>query len=143
MTQRSMGPIVFRSKVDAWLGAVLIGAALASVGSAAAVAMVREPLHAVIVVPIVLLGAVLPLWLLRTTDYTLNAAELLVRCGPFKWRIPLGDIRTVTATRNPLSSPALSLDRLRIDYGPLKSIMISPADQERFLAELERRRRSG
>jgi hypothetical protein len=32
---------------------------------------------------------------------------------------------------------------LRIDYGPLKSIMISPVDKERFLAELSRRRGNG
>ena len=136
-------PIVFRSKIDTWLAIVLVGGAVACMGSAVAVLASRSAMDALIVVPIIAVGAALPLWLLFATDYTLDAVDLRVRCGPFKWRIPLRDIRAVTATHNPLSSPALSLDRLRIDYGPLKSVMISPADKERFLAELERRRRSG
>jgi hypothetical protein len=49
------------------------------------------------------------------------------------------DIRTVTPTRNPLSSPALSLDRLRIDYGRGRRIMVSPRDPGAFLRELRRR----
>jgi hypothetical protein len=39
----------------------------------------------------------------------------------------------VEETRNPLSSPALSLDRLKITYGNGKRIMISPADKIGFL----------
>jgi hypothetical protein len=38
-----------------------------------------------------------------------------------------------------LSSPALSLDRLKIDYSDARSIMISPEDRERFLADLKSR----
>ena len=34
-----------------------------------------------------------------------------------------------------MSSPALSLDRLRIDYGH-KSILVSPADRNNFVAML-------
>jgi hypothetical protein len=33
------------------------------------------------------------------------------------------------------SSPALSLDRLRIDYGT-RSILVSPQDRNRFIAAL-------
>ena len=137
-------PIVFRSKIDRWLGAVLIGGAVAVTAAVIAVAAAaREVLQVFALAPLLLPGAALPLWLLKSTDYTLDESELRVRSGPFKWRIPLRDIRTVTPTRNPLSSPALSLDRLRIDYGPLKSLMISPVDKERFLAELNRRRGNG
>jgi hypothetical protein len=46
----------------------------------------------------------------------------------------------VVPTRNPLSSPALSLDRLRIEYGQGRAIMISPADKGPFLRALEERR---
>lgn len=139
-SDRAVEPLVFRSKVDAWLAAVLLTGAMASVGAVVAVAAVQAPLYALLLSPIVLLGAVLPLWILMTTDYTLAGGELRVRCGPFRWRVPLHAIRAVEPTRDPLSSPALSLDRLRIDYGRYESIMISPADKERFLSELERRR---
>jgi Bacterial PH domain/Sodium:solute symporter family len=43
---------------------------------------------------------------------------------------------TKGGTRNPLSSPALSLDRLCIHYkvgGKRRMVMISPADKESFL----------
>ena len=45
----------------------------------------------------------------------------------------VADIIDVTETRNPLSSPALSLDRLRIRYGADKHIMVSPDDKTGFL----------
>jgi hypothetical protein len=41
-----------------------------------------------------------------------------------------------------LAAPALALHRIEIVYGPMKSILLSPSDQERFLSELERRRAS-
>lgn len=91
---------------------------------------------------ILLLGAGFPLWLLVSTRYTLTDDVLKIRCGPFGWQIALQDIRNVTPTRNPLSSPALSLDRLQIDYGRGKTIMISPKDSGEFLAELWRRHQS-
>jgi hypothetical protein len=39
-----------------------------------------------------------------------------------------------------LTSPAFSLDRLRIEYGRGRWIMISPRDKDGFLRELEVRR---
>jgi hypothetical protein len=74
-----------------------------------------------------------------STRYTLTESELRIVSGPFRWRIPLQEIRSVTPTRNPLSSPALSLDRLRIEYGNGNWIMVSPRDKERFLKELQTR----
>jgi hypothetical protein len=84
-----------------------------------------------------LLGVLLPAWLLLGTDYVLDQEHLKIRCGPFRWSIPVREIRHVEPTRNPLSSPALSLDRLRIEYGNGKSLMISPRDTEQFLADLD------
>lgn len=52
----------------------------------------------------------------------------------------LEDIERVSRTSNPLSSPALSLKRLRIEYGGGRSEMMSPDDEEAFLRELEIRR---
>lgn len=82
----------------------------------------------------------MPLWVLTSTRYTLTATDLHVASGPFRWSVPLRDVRAVTPTRNPLSSPALSLDRLRIDYGRRRWLMISPIDKEGLVRELEARR---
>jgi hypothetical protein len=63
-----------------------------------------------------------------------------VRSGPFRWTIALDDIHAVTPSRDLRSGPALSLDRLRIEYGPGREILISPRDQSGFLHDLEHRR---
>ena len=52
--------------------------------------------------------------------------------------MPLAAIDAVEPARNPLSSPACSLDRLRIEYGA-KRIMISPLDKAGFLRALAAR----
>jgi hypothetical protein len=131
---------VYRSRVDAWLFAILgvgMGVALtASVGAAIA----SWPVVAWPAIPGLLIGVGLPLWILSSTRYIFDEGELRVRSGPFTWRIPVAEITRVTRTSNPLSSPALSLRRLRIEYGDHRSLMVSPRDEEAFLAELERRR---
>lgn len=130
--------VTFRSKVDWWLRVVLLTAAAASIVALAAVAATESPQKALAFSPVLLLSVALPIWLMRSTTYTLDVDELLVRSGPFTWHVPLKEIREVRATRNPLSSPALSLDRLRIAYGR-RAIMISPDDKARFLEELHSR----
>jgi len=87
-------------------------------------------------------GVGLPLWLLFSTRYTLEATYLLAQSGPFKWVVPLADIKSITPSNNPLSSPALSLDRLRIDYGKGRMLLISPRDKEQFLQDVEAARRA-
>ena len=74
-------------------------------------------------------------WLLRSTYYEIDGDDLRVVCGPFRKRIPVGDIASVEPSRSVWSSPALSLDRLRIRYGD-KSILVSPADKRGFIDAL-------
>ena len=61
-----------------------------------------------------------------------------IRSGPFRFRVPLGEVISVEPSRNPLSSPACSLDRLLIRYGR-RQIMVSPKDRLAFLDALARR----
>lgn len=129
---------VHRSKVDNWLVVVLlIAMAVSLAASLLVLATTPSGTGVWIAVPTAAFGAGLPLWLLLTTDYTLDDRHLRVRSGPMKWTIALAEIERISATRNPVSSPALSLDRLRIDYGKGRSLMISPRDRQAFLAEIE------
>ncbi len=73
--------------------------------------------------------------ILRSTYYVIEGGTLLVRCSYLTWRVPIAQITAITPTRNPASSPALSLDRLRIEYGG-KVILVSPDDRQRFIEAL-------
>lgn len=131
---------VYKSKIDTWLVVVL----------AAAIILCTVPFLLSLIsgnsdellptLPAFVIGAGIPLWLMTTTCYTLTDSALLVKSGPFKWQIPIQEINGITPTRNPLSSPALSLDRLRIDYGRGQSIMISPKQKSEFQEHLAARR---
>lgn len=71
--------------------------------------------------------------------YEVAASHLLIRSGWLKYQIPLSTIERVRPTRNPLSAPAWSLDRLRIDYrrnDRNRIALISPENRPRFLNEL-------
>ncbi len=127
---------VYRSKIDVWLMAVLAMAIAGSLLAALTVLSVRSPTAWAIAALTAIVGAGLPLWLLLATHYTLERGQLVVRSGPFTWRIPVADITSITPTSNPLSSPALSLDRLRIEYGQGRSLMISPRDKEQFVRDI-------
>ena len=80
----------------------------------------------------------LMVWLLLGTHYTVDRGVIKIVSGPFRWKVPIDQITSVTATKNPLSSPALSLDRIIIRYGKRGRIMVSPADKAGFLKAIDR-----
>jgi|SRR5579872_836275 len=131
----------YPSKVDWWLVPLLSLAPVASI--VACISLVLEgqlaalpwAVGGVLLVLGVYFGMVIPM------TYGLDDTTLIVRFGICRQRIALADILEVRPTHNPLSSPALSLDRLRIQFGPglFKAVMISPADRDRFLDDLAER----
>ena len=133
--------LVFRSKVDLFIGVVLIGAMVVSLYAAAAALHGRTGSGVATALVIALLGAGLPIWLLLTTRYTLTTDTLIVRSGPVHKRIAIVEIRRVVPSRDPRSSPALSLSRLRVEHAG-GAVLISPKDQEGFLKALEARQGS-
>lgn len=74
------------------------------------------------------------------TRYTIGDEELVVRAGVLKSHIGYSRIRRVYRHWSVVASPAMSLDRLAIDYqrGPQnrRTVWISPRDQDRFMEEL-------
>ena len=131
---------VYKSKIDLWLGAVLwVAIVLCFIPLLSAIPS-GTPGEILMAVITMLVGAGIPLWLIANTRYILSDTDLLIKSGPFRWRLALGDIHNISPTRNPFSSPALSLDRLKIDYGHYQSVMISPKNKTEFLQDLEARR---
>ena len=76
--------------------------------------------------------------LFSTTCYTVEDEFLKIRSGLlYKQTLPIAAIRKIESTRNPLSAPALSLDRLEIWYGRWDSVLVSPRDQRAFAHHLK------
>lgn len=124
---------VFESKRDMWLWLILGFSVLIDLGAAVALLSADLPsLSRAISVAVLLATAALILWIMYGTRYLVDQGVLTIYCGPFRKRLRVSEIESVEPTRSPLSSPALSLDRLRITYAGGKKIMVSPEDPERF-----------
>jgi hypothetical protein len=127
---------VFASRRDPWLVVVLGGAAVIELGAAAGVlfGQGRIPSAAEAAVATVLVAAsAFIMWTLFGTRYVIAGGVLTVRCGPFRWRMPIASIRGLRAVVGFMSAPALSLHRLALDVrGRGGALEISPADPEGF-----------
>lgn len=131
---------LFRSKTDGWLWCVfiaLIGVSLYAVINE----YINEQAELGVIgsVLIISIGLVLPVWVLTGTYYVLTDEWLLIRSGPFRWRIRVSDIRDVQPTRTLISSPALSMDRLMVIHRK-GVVVISPADKRAFIEAVNARR---
>lgn len=126
----------FRSTVDSWIYVFAISLPLIvirAVAPALANADVSTILYSVLAIaPLVLI----PAWLLISTYYRVDSAIMRVQAGPFSWSVPLDQIRTVTAERSLSAAPSLSANRLRIDYGRQRSILVSPKNRAAFIAAI-------
>jgi hypothetical protein len=128
----------YRSKIDWWVAVLLCVPPVASIAVCVALVFglgasgLAWGLPSVLLVLGIYFGLVFPM------RYGLDDTHLLVRFGLCRQRIGLVNISEVHPTHNPLGSPALSLDRLHVQYGQgfFKAVMISPADRNRFLEDL-------
>ena len=125
----------FRSKIDWWILAFFIamsGLLLQLLLTMYAKGTLSQNLLFAVVYALTI---VLIWWPVLNTRYVIDQDTLLITCLFLKWRIPLSSIQKVTQTDFSIASPALSLDRLRIDYlkdGQAKFILLSPRNKEAF-----------
>ncbi|MCZ2155465.1 MAG: PH domain-containing protein, partial [Bryobacterales bacterium] len=130
------------TKVDTWLKFVSAAYIVLSIGLPSwhlgSMLSIGEPFDpGLVVLP---LGVLAFMWMLAyPCEYLFEAKYLIVRSGLLRIRIPLLAITSVKPSRNPLSAPAWSLDRLDIRYGRTKRVLISPREKDAFLADLELR----
>ncbi len=68
----------------------------------------------------------------KTIRYRIEGENLMI----WNTKIEIKSIRKIYRTNNPLSSPALSLDRLAIVYNKFDEIIISPKERNEFIDEL-------
>ena len=144
-TEQQESGIKYRSKVDWWLGILLWGSVIFMIYLAV------EPLFSgsnlelsTVFIAAATLLIILPLF---SVKYVFYSTHLLVSCGIYgKERIEYSTIRHFKETKNPISSAALSLDRLQIDYienGYRQTVLISPVRKKEFMEKLEQYRKEG
>jgi hypothetical protein len=132
--------MVFHSRIDAWLLVVIVAAAVSILVAVAAALRQASGITVLALVALGGIGAALPLWILAATKYVIDDGVLQIRSGPFAWRIPVASITGITPTNSPVSSPALSLQRLRLEYGAGRVVLVSPVDPQAFVAAIEAQR---
>ncbi|MBL7979688.1 MAG: PH domain-containing protein [Bacteroidetes Order II. Incertae sedis bacterium] len=77
-------------------------------------------------------------YVFTTTYYVIDQNMLRVKSAFFiDLKIDIQDIHTIAETRNPLSAPAISLDRLEVRYGHHGRVLISPKDKAGFIREIQ------
>ncbi|MEP7137417.1 MAG: PH domain-containing protein [Chloroflexota bacterium] len=128
----------FRSAVDWWLGVILLALPLLEFGILIAGLLSGD--REVVTVGLLGCGVVAAIYglLVIPIRYGVSDKYLVIQFGVIRSRVRLNEILEVYPTRNPLASPALSLNRLaiRTGDGPLKMTLISPADRDEFLVML-------
>ena len=130
---------VFRSKVDLWLVAVVVGIPVLVIEFMLEGTGVDDRGADLIAMGIVVVVLAVFGWLCFTTRYTITSQAILIKSGPFSWIGPLREITSIEPTHTPASSPAFSLDRLLIRYGGGDEIMVSPADKAGFMAAIKQK----
>jgi len=132
--------LIFPAKVDLWFYALFYGGGALMLGLAHYLwKRTRGRLGAITVAACGLLFLMVA-W--RVGAMTLELTDdgfLDVRGWPFAGRIThVGKIQRVEPSRDPRSSLAASLDRLRIDYGQAGVVFIAVPNQAVFLDALSR-----
>lgn len=132
----------YRTKIDWWLGILLLGAVLGTVWGFIGVSMEKGKFDWIMFLSAAACAVIVaPLFFVK---YILYSEYILVSCGIYgKERIPYKSIVNIKGTHNPLASAALSLDRLQIDYminGRHDTVLISPVRKKEFIAKVQERR---
>ncbi|MBA99737.1 MAG: hypothetical protein CMN34_02295 [Saprospirales bacterium] len=77
------------------------------------------------------------MYMIFNTHYTIQDNVLHVQSGFIKFRkIDILSITSVEPSRNLLSSPAPSFDRIKVRYGKLNMVLLSPKDKKGFTEAL-------
>lgn len=128
----------YRSQIDWWIAVLLMLPPFAGFAILSE-ALIKSEFTGVVVGAAVLafvfaiyVGLIFPM------RYRVEHNGLLIQSGLLRQRVPLDQIESVFPTRNPLSGPAMSLNRLQVKRvgRAWRPLLISPCDRDDFLKEL-------
>lgn len=115
----------FRSKIDWWLILLIVG-----IFSYPIIEGIQTHQYGLSMTMVVIL--IFMFWMFSKIKYVIDGTILKV------WwiKIDIHSIKRIYKTNNPLSSPALSLDRIAIVYNKYDEELISPKLKKEFVEEL-------
>ena len=126
------------SKIDIWIALLLVAGPLILVNLGIYLHKIGEEQNSLICISAGMLIGVVTWILAFPCQYTLEDKSLLAQSGILKWRIPYAEIQTVELSNSILSGPALSLQRIEVQYDRGR-ILISPNERDLFLKELRKK----
>ena len=119
----------YKSKIDWWLGLVLVYPIFRSIQS-----IIEGEWYGYLGL---LLTLLLIVFISKSTRYIITENRLIVKCMFIvNDKIEISKIRKIEKTNSILSSPALSLDRIAVFYNKYDEVYISPKDKQAFVDEL-------
>lgn len=116
---------IYKSKVDWWLVVLILGI----FGYPIVDGILMQEYMLSVVFALVL---VVFYFLSKMVKYVINENKLII----WKTKIDIKTIRKIYKTRNPLSSLALSLDRIAIVFNKYDEVLISPKEKKLFVDDL-------
>jgi len=120
---------VFKSKIDWWFGLILVYPIFMSIKN------ILEGEWIGLIGLAVVVGLILVFS--KTTRYIIKENQLIIKST---WivneKIDISKITKIEKSNSVLSSPALSLDRIRIRYNKFDEVLISPKGKKEFIDEL-------
>ena len=73
------------------------------------------------------------LWIWFDTNYRIGEKYIKVSHGPFKDKIAIQSISSITKKKSLLATPSLAMNRLSLRYGRYGEIMVSPKREKEFI----------
>lgn len=129
---------VYHSAIDRWLAFLLLFPIVASVALGIVLVAMERPGDATIMFMAAgAIGLVTGLFTIPCR-YTLLEDAMSIRCGVICYQVPFESITQVKPGWTLKSGPALSLRRVIVSTSKRQHIL-SPADRERFISDLQSR----
>ncbi|CAG2533936.1 MAG TPA: hypothetical protein DCM40_15255 [Maribacter sp.] len=100
-----------------------------------AVPMISKPVWTGLLINMGVVLFVLHLYL--NTYYVIDGEFLIVKSGIiFNKKIDINSVRSIRETKSLLSAPALSFDRLEVNWGKYTGVVISPKEKKKFIEHM-------
>lgn len=125
---------MFRSKKDIWMGVIIWASILLFINMLYDGFVTRSVI--LIIVAIGLLLFIGSIWFF--TRYIIEGEKLIVQYGFIKQDIDIEKITSIRRTKNIFTAPALSLNRIEINYHPYETTQISPKHARLFIETLQK-----